>query len=137
MVELEFQAKADRARKLTATFLQKQGGSPLQPGNIQILLCNPPSGPRKKQEADAVERLLCGIEWAEEEVWVSVLIGWKFSDSLYLSQKPLFDGITAEIPNILANHQDRSEECDREVNRLNRLLKRHEVMVVLASKGLC
>jgi hypothetical protein len=66
----KIQAKADRARKLTISFLNKQGLNPWPPGKIKSLLCLPLSGPKKKQELAAVERLLCGIEWLEDAGWV-------------------------------------------------------------------
>ena len=70
MAERCKQAKADRAWKLTMSFLQKQGGFPWQAPKLKNLLCVSPSGSRRKQELDAVDRLLSGIEWVEEEFWV-------------------------------------------------------------------
>jgi hypothetical protein len=56
------------------SFLQKQGGRPWHTVKVKDLLCLPFSGTKKKLEADAVDRLLRGIEWLEEEQWVSLLI---------------------------------------------------------------
>jgi hypothetical protein len=65
------QAKANKRCKLLMSFLAKQASNPAQPADIRQLLCNPLTGTRQKQELQAVERLLGGIEWLEEEVWVS------------------------------------------------------------------
>jgi hypothetical protein len=40
---------------------------------IRDLLCNTPAGTKKKQELDAVTRLLCGVEWLESDDWVRSL----------------------------------------------------------------
>lgn len=63
-------AKADKARKLTIKFLAKQAAKPIHPANIKVLLCDPPTGSRQKLELQAVERLLGGVEFLEQEFWV-------------------------------------------------------------------
>lgn len=51
-------------------------GNPIEPGRLLELLTTEPyrKDQRKKLQEEAVGRMVSGIEWAEEEEWVSISI---------------------------------------------------------------
>lgn len=57
-------------QKLTILFCGKQGLLQATPSAVRDLLCDEPSGDRRSQELQAVQRFLCGLEWADQETWV-------------------------------------------------------------------
>lgn len=58
------------------SFSAKMHGNPIEPGRLLELLTTEPyrKDQRKKLQEEAVGRMVSGIEWAEEEEWVSISI---------------------------------------------------------------
>lgn len=63
--------KADIEALRFVAFKNKQGSRPLLPVELKELWCQGPTGNVPKQELDAVQRLLSGVEPTERETWVS------------------------------------------------------------------
>jgi len=63
-----------KARKLVKAFLDLQGGHPVAPAGIFELLSGDLIGVRRDQVEGTVKRILCGIQWLDEDGWVSIFL---------------------------------------------------------------
>jgi hypothetical protein len=122
------QDKARRIGELAYKFLNKQGGPPAHPVAIKELLCYPLTGGHSALELKAWERLLCGVEFAEEEFWVSELtsVGESAWSDMML-QKELLEDYSARMPLIIEEYHKDSVDCDMEEDLLTWMLKRQQV----------
>lgn len=56
---------------LIDSFLARQLDAPLSPIDVLQFLTQPPKGTRRRQYIEGVRRLLTGVVYYEEDVWVS------------------------------------------------------------------
>jgi hypothetical protein len=110
--------------------MSKVKGNPLEPARILELLVSEPWTKEKKSQLQesVVARLMSGIEWVDEGLWVSPssLLQYVY---LTILQAQVFDHIPPVDAIDFSTYRNASRQCNRESNLSQRLHKRHKVCI--------